>query len=118
MNRRDFLRSTAAASAGFVFPKATGSLSQAAPSEGWRTFEVKTRVEILKPAGTTRVWLPGALLGKAPFQRTLANEFSEADSDIYVSALLGSGFVLAVMTLLVLAAAKFMLIRMQRQCGS
>ena len=49
---------------------------------------------------------------------TLANEFSEADSDIYVFALLGSGFVLAVMTLLVLAAAKFMLIRMQRQGGS
>jgi phosphate transport system permease protein len=49
---------------------------------------------------------------------TLANEFSEADSDIYVSALLASGFVLSVMTLLVLAAAKFMLIRLQRQGGS
>ena len=49
---------------------------------------------------------------------TLANEFSEADSPMYVSALLGSGFVLSVMTLLVLAAAKYMLIRLQRQAGS
>ncbi|HLJ21313.1 MAG TPA: phosphate ABC transporter permease subunit PstC [Stellaceae bacterium] len=49
---------------------------------------------------------------------TLANEFSEADSPLYVSALLGSGFVLSVMTLLVLAAAKYMLIRLQRQAGS
>ena len=49
---------------------------------------------------------------------TLANEFSEADSPMYVSALLGSGFVLSVMTLLVLAAAKYMLVRLQRQAGS
>ena len=49
---------------------------------------------------------------------TLANEFSEADSDMYVSALLYSAFVLSVMTLLVLAAAKYMLIRLQRQAGS
>ena len=39
----------------------------------WRTFEVTTRVEVLKPSGATRVWLPAALL--APFQRTLANDF-------------------------------------------
>jgi phosphate transport system permease protein len=49
---------------------------------------------------------------------TLANEFSEADSDIYLSALLACGFILSVITLLVLAAAKFMLIRMQRQGGT
>ena len=49
---------------------------------------------------------------------TLANEFSEADSDIYVSALLASAFVLSAMTLVVLAAAKFMLVRMQRQAGN
>jgi len=41
----------------------------------WRTFEVTTRVEVLKPSGTTRVWLPAALLGATPFQRTLANDF-------------------------------------------
>jgi transglutaminase-like putative cysteine protease len=73
MNRRDFLRSAGAVSASFVFPEAR---AEAAPAERWRTFEVKTRVEILKPSGITRVWLPGALLSKTPFQRTLSNKFS------------------------------------------
>jgi len=43
---------------------------------GWRTFEVTTRVEVLKASGATRVWLPAALLGTTPFQRTLANDFT------------------------------------------
>jgi len=59
-----------------VFPKASRLFAHAAPPEGWRTFEVVTRVQILKPSGTTRVWLPAALLSKTPFQRTLSNEFS------------------------------------------
>ena len=76
MNRRHFLRCAGAVSAGFMSPKAGRLLAQVAPSEGWRTFEVETRVEILRPSGATRVWLPAALLSKAPFQRTLSNEFS------------------------------------------
>jgi hypothetical protein len=68
MNRRHFLRSAGA----------TCLLAGAAPAEGWRTFEVKTHVEILKPSGTTRVWAPAALLRPTPFQRTLSNEFSAA----------------------------------------
>ena len=39
-------------------------------------FEVTTRVEVLKPSGTTRVWLPAALIGETPYQKTLANRFS------------------------------------------
>ena len=38
MNRRDFLRSTGALSVGFTRLRA---------DDGWRTFEVKTRAEIL-----------------------------------------------------------------------
>jgi transglutaminase-like putative cysteine protease len=41
----------------------------------WRTFEVTTRVEVLNLSGSTRVWLPAALLCATPFQRTLANDF-------------------------------------------
>ena len=76
MNRRDFLRSAGAVSASVAFPKAGCLLAGAAPSEGWRTFEVTTRVEILKSSGATRVWLPAALIGETPFQKTLSNEFS------------------------------------------
>lgn len=78
MNRRHFLQSTGALSASFVFPKARFLFAQEAPSEGWRTFEVQARAEILKPSGATRVWLPAALVNKTPFQRTLSNEFNAA----------------------------------------
>ncbi len=47
-------------------------------SEGrgsWRTFDVTTRVEILHPSGTTRIWVPAALLQRTPFQNTLSNTF-------------------------------------------
>ena len=78
MNRRHFLRSAGAWSVGFVFPKAGCLLAPAAPSGRWRTFEVETRVEVRKPSGTTRVWLPAPLLSKTPFQRTLSNHFITA----------------------------------------
>ncbi len=47
-----------------------------APQSGaWRTFEVTTRVEILKPDGLTRVWLPvPAVTGD--YQRSLDSSFT------------------------------------------
>jgi len=72
MKRRSFLRS--AVSGSFLFRNVGYPLAEAAPSEHWRTFEVTTRVEILRPSGTTRVWLPGALQRNTPFQRTLSNK--------------------------------------------
>jgi transglutaminase-like putative cysteine protease len=72
MNRRDFIRSTGAVAGSLALP----STSLLAETDGWRTFEVKTRVEILEPSGTTRVWAPTALARNTPFQKTLSNEFS------------------------------------------
>jgi transglutaminase-like putative cysteine protease len=76
MNRRDFLRSAGAVSACMALPKAERLLAEDASSGNWRTFEVTTRVEILKPSGATRAWLPAALLSETPFQKTLSNQFS------------------------------------------
>jgi transglutaminase-like putative cysteine protease len=73
MNRRDFLRSAGAASASLAFPKTGCLLAAGVTSDSWRTFEVKTRVEILKSSGATRVWLPAALISKTPFQKMLSN---------------------------------------------
>ncbi len=67
MNRRDFLRA-----AGCAFAKAVGLFAQSA---GWRTFEVTTRVEVLKPSGTTRVWVPAAHVSGTPYQKALGNTF-------------------------------------------
>lgn len=75
MNRRDFLHTAGVVSASLAFPK--GSLLARGYTFGnGRTFEVTTRVEVLKPSGTTRVWLPAALIGETPFQETLANTFN------------------------------------------
>jgi len=49
---------------------------------------------------------------------TLANEFTEAVTKLYVSSLFALGFILFVITFVVLAAAKFMLIRLQQQAGT
>jgi transglutaminase-like putative cysteine protease len=86
MNRRDLLRSAGVASAKFVFPNAGCPLAGAAESERWRTFEVTTRVEVLKPSGKTRIWLPGALLATTPFQRTLSNRFTAEDGTAKIVA--------------------------------
>src|SRR4029077_14576223 len=76
MKRRDFLRSAGIASASLALPKTARLFADSATPSGWRTFEVTTHVEVLTPSGATRVWLPAALLGETPYQRTLDNRFS------------------------------------------
>jgi len=46
---------------------------------------------------------------------TIANEFTEATGDIYTSSLIALGLILFVVTFIVLAAARFMLHRMEKQ---
>jgi phosphate transport system permease protein len=49
---------------------------------------------------------------------TLANEFTEAVTPLYVSSLFALGFILFVITFLVLAAAKLMLMQLERRAGT
>jgi transglutaminase-like putative cysteine protease len=85
MDRRDFLRLTGAASAGLALP-GTGSkaLAQAAAAPapkppdapaGWKVYETTTKVEVSKPAGVTRVWLPTPLTQDTPYHRSLGNSW-------------------------------------------
>jgi phosphate transport system permease protein len=48
---------------------------------------------------------------------TLANEFTEAVGDLYSSSLIALGLILFVITFIVLAIAKLMLMRLERQAG-
>ncbi|MGB9070933.1 MAG: transglutaminase family protein [Candidatus Acidiferrales bacterium] len=73
MRRRDFLKSAGVVSAGLAWSNARELFAES--GAGWRMFEITTRVEILKPSGTTRVWLPAALIQKTPYQRTLSNKY-------------------------------------------
>ncbi|PKO71706.1 MAG: transglutaminase [Betaproteobacteria bacterium HGW-Betaproteobacteria-17] len=59
MQRREFLLTSAALAAGAIWPASRGMAAfTPSPENGWRTFEVILRVEVLKPEGATRVWLP------------------------------------------------------------
>ena len=58
-----------------AFVKASRLLPQVTTADRWRTFQVTTYLEVLKPSGTTRIWVPAALISEAPFQKTLSNTF-------------------------------------------
>lgn len=82
--RRTFLKNTAAATVAAALPAinfaqtpaAAPSRSNFAPQSGaWRTFDVTTRVDILKPQGVTKVWLPIPSVN-SDYQHSLENGFS------------------------------------------
>ncbi|MBI3149912.1 MAG: transglutaminase domain-containing protein [Betaproteobacteria bacterium] len=43
------------------------------PRQGWRSFELRTRVEVLKADGVTQVWLPVPAIDDAAWTRVLGN---------------------------------------------
>jgi transglutaminase-like putative cysteine protease len=81
MNRRAFLKTSAAVSA----VAATSTWSRLAASADqkefnprpgtWRIFEITTRVEVLQPTGVPRVWLPMPVVN-SEYQRTLGDRWS------------------------------------------
>lgn len=84
MKRRDFLKAASYASAGLILPNAIFSAFAEAPQR-WRVFEVTTRVEVLKPTGTTRVWLPMPLTTDTPFQKSLSNTWTAGEGTAAIS---------------------------------
>jgi transglutaminase-like putative cysteine protease len=75
VKRREFLRLAGATSAGVAIggPRLIGRSTPAQTAS--HTFEVTTRVEVLQPAGPTRVWVPAPLTIVTPYQTTLGNAF-------------------------------------------
>lgn len=76
MDRRTFVKAAALAATAAAVPR-LGAANQAAfkpaAEHGWRIFEVTTRVEVLKPAGATRVWLPLPSIGEEAWIRPMGN---------------------------------------------
>jgi len=85
MNRRDFMQTMGALSASLALPGARQIFAEAAAPAGWRTFEVTTHVEVLKPAGTTLIWAPGALTIKTPFQKTVWNKYEAPGGSVHTA---------------------------------
>jgi phosphate transport system permease protein len=61
---------------------------------------------------STSILQPGTTISAS-----LANEFTEAVGDLYLSSLVALGLILFAITFLVLAVAKLMLLRLQKQAG-
>ncbi len=98
MDRRDFLRFSGLASAGIMYPTlAPPALAQSTSGASWRTFEVTTRVELLKPAGVTRGWVPVPLTEDSSYEKSLGNAYeAEGGSTAYaVDSRYGAGMVSA-----------------------
>jgi transglutaminase-like putative cysteine protease len=85
MNRRDFLRANSSICAGWALCKAIPALADNQPAGGWRTFEVVTKVELLKPDGVSRIWLPAPLIRKTPYQNTLSTRFTATNGTAALS---------------------------------
>ena len=60
---------------------------------------------------------PSLLMPSNSIAAAIANEFTEADTDLYRSSLIALAFLLFIVTFLVLSAAKLMLMRMGRTHG-
>ena len=81
MHRRAFLATTAGASAvfaarGLLADRVWAQQKEFAPRPGtWRTFEVTTRVELVKPPGVARVWVPVPSIN-AEYQESLDTRWS------------------------------------------
>ncbi len=68
--------------------------------------------------GNAHMLTPSLLMPGNSIAATLANEFTEADSDLYRSSLIALGFLLFVVTFIVLAIAKWMLMRLAKREGN
>jgi hypothetical protein len=75
MNRRDFLRANSYICAGWALSKAMPILADTPSEGGWRTFEVVTKVELLKPDGVDHIWVPAPLIRDTDYQHTLSTKF-------------------------------------------
>ena len=80
MDRRSFLKTTTVISAAGALGSLSGlARAQSAPwanGTRWRSFEVTTRIEVAKPKGVARVWLPLPLAADTDWFKTLNNSWS------------------------------------------
>jgi len=72
MDRRAFLKASAAAATAASVP----ARSIAATTGDWRSYEITTRVTILRPRGASRAWVPLPMLDDTDWHRAIGNSWS------------------------------------------
>src|SRR4030095_10408049 len=76
MQRRKFLQATLAAPLVTVVPAAMRQALADAHAEGWRPYEIVTKIEILNPSGVSRVWVPLPLASKTSWHNPIGNNWT------------------------------------------
>ena len=71
MDRRDFLKTTSAAAATAALP-----WREALAGTDWRSYEIVTRVEILKPRGTAQAWVPLPMTDETAWFKAIGSSWS------------------------------------------
>lgn len=97
MDRRDFIKLSAAGAAGLALGGrawANAAPFNPSPEAGWRTYEITTRLEVAKPQGVVRAWVPVPTHKDAAWTEPLGNTWqgnalrmSEVRDPIYGAAM-------------------------------
>ena len=95
MDRRAFLRTgigVSTAAAGLTWPLRSIAAETSGETK-WRTFEVTSRVEIIKPSGVSRAWVPMPLIPDTDYQKSLGQSWTgnAAAMRVYRDEKYGSG---------------------------
>jgi transglutaminase-like putative cysteine protease len=93
IHRRDFLKSSLSLSvAATAAARPTADVVTFVPAPGqWRQFELTTRIEILKPQGAVRAWVPVPTVQASDWIRPLGDTFSGEGAKIAARQLAPSG---------------------------
>src|SRR5688572_31693452 len=76
MKRREFLQAAVAMPALAAMPSAVRETVAAQREDGWRTYEIVTKVEIAKPAGVSRAWIPLPYAARTEWHNPLGNQWT------------------------------------------
>ena len=85
MNRRDFIRVNSSICAGWALSRAVPALANTPLAGDWRTFEVVTKVELMKPKDVSHIWLPAPLIRNTPYQKTISTQYTAKGGTVRVS---------------------------------
>jgi transglutaminase-like putative cysteine protease len=75
MKRREFLQATATLPVLAVMPSAVREAAAAQTGDGWRTYEIITKVEIANPVGITRAWVPLPFAAKTDWHNPMSSQW-------------------------------------------
>ena len=77
IDRRELVKAGLAVSAAAALPYASPAEAGFAPQPGaWRTFQVLTRLEIVKPVGKTQAWIPVPAVNEPGWFKSLGSAWT------------------------------------------